>query len=170
MQTRADLRPPEGGMRALTNGRLKAGIEVGVHELNGLLPLWEGVQPLAPSVLEAFTAPSWMATQGGDATVNVRFEGRRRTRGVVWAVPVIGLRTFTLSSAAEVDPHGQILATADEEVRFPVIEAVRVLGLASSADGETAEPSASGYGFDGYDVLLDTKVGLEPAVEGSSDG
>ncbi|MGW9168577.1 hypothetical protein [Agromyces sp. NPDC055658] len=171
MQTRSELRPQGEGVRRLTAGRFKAGLEVSVHELNALLPLWEGGQPLAPEVVAAFAAPAWLAAQGGDAVANVRFEGRRNTRGVLWAVPVLGLRSFTLASATEVDPYGQVLATADEEVRFPVIEAVRLLGLAASVDEESAEPTASGYAFDGYEVVFETKAGLEPAsavIDGSA--
>ncbi|WP_137846505.1 hypothetical protein [Microbacterium sp. 2FI] len=167
MQTRADLRPGDGGVRELTGGRFKAGIEIAPVELNALLPLWEGSTPLPPEAVEAFAAPAWRAGAGGDTTVNVRFDGRRNTRGALWVVPVLDLRTFTLTTASELDAYGQVIAVAEEQVRFPVIEAVRVLGLASSVDEEAAEATPSGYRFDGYSVVFDVKAGLEPAVGGA---
>ncbi|HRD64191.1 MAG TPA: hypothetical protein PL137_25045, partial [Nocardioides sp.] len=180
----AKLQPPPAdpddsgadGLRVSTKGRLKSGLEVSVHELNKLLPLWAGEQPLTDADLTAFTARGWLAGQGGDAVTQVRMEGKRGTRGVLWVVPVLRLREFTLATVSDVDPYGQVIGTQDRPVHFPVVESVRVLGLASlreAADpGDAAEvdgaQDAAGapasYRFDGYDVVLQSLVGLEPAV------
>ncbi|MFT3877536.1 MAG: hypothetical protein QM708_14115 [Propioniciclava sp.] len=161
MQTRTAPGTPAGGVRKVTSGRVKAGIEVAVPELNALLALWPGHGPLDAVDVTAFRSPAWLSTQGGDATVNVRFEGRRRTRGALWAVPVIELRTFTVGAPAEVDAHGQVLSMADRQVAFPVVQAIRLLGLTST--DEQPDPTPEGYLFDGYQVVFDVKAGLEPA-------
>lgn len=163
MSTRANLRPGDGGLRVVTGGKIKGGIEIGLRELNTLLPLWDSEQPLAADVLEAFAGPAWLASNSGDATFNVRFEGRRRTRGLLWAVPILGLRTFTLASPGDIDPFGQVLSMTSQDVRFPVIEAVRLLGLRTTIDEETPEPTTSGYRFDGYEVAYEAKEKLQPA-------
>lgn len=172
METRLQEDPAQEGLRAQTRGRIKSGLEVSVSELNKLLPLWPGEQPLAVDDLAAFSARGWLAGQGGDAVAQVRMEGKRGTRGLLWAVPVVRLRTFTLAQATEVDPYGQAVATQDRSVHFPVVESVRLLGLASLRDASEAGESAdvgtqdvpATYRFDGYDVVLNNLIGLEPAA------
>lgn len=171
MTTRTQRQPQDEGLRVTTRGRMKSGLEVSVHELNRLLPLWPGETELTPDDLAAFTAPGWLAAQGGDAITQVRMEGPRDTRGQVWAVPVLKLRAFTIAEATEVDPYGQVVATRDHPVHFPVVETVRVLGLRSLKDaGESGDAVEAGtseapasYRFDGYDVVLNSLVGLDPA-------
>lgn len=171
MQARLRQAPVEQGLRAQTTGRLKSGLEISVAELNKLLPLWPGESPLSTDDLAAFTANGWLAAQGGDAVTQVRLEGKRGTRGQLWVVPVLKLRTFTLAEAVDVDPYGQVVTTRDRTVHFPVVESIRVLGLASLRDadepGEAAEVGSAdapaSYRFDGYDVVLDNLVGLDPA-------
>jgi hypothetical protein len=170
MAARLKEQPAEDGLRATTRGRLKSGIEIDVAELNKLLPLWPGEAPLSADDLAAFTAPGWRAAQGGDAVTDIRMEGKRGTRGALWVVPVVKLRAFTLASASDVDPYGQVVATTDRPVHFPVVESVRVLGLGSlrehdergAADVGSADAPAQ-YRFDGYDVIVNQLVGLDPA-------
>ena len=171
MQSRLHEQSGEQGIRAMTRGRLKSGIEIGATELNKLLVLWPGEQPLSTDDLAAFTATGWRAGQGGDAIAEVRMEGKRGTRGQLWVVPVLKLRTFTLAVAADVDPYGQVTATQDRSVHFPVVESIRVVGLTSLRDADeageavdvgTAEAPMT-YRFDGYDVVRNQLVGLDPA-------
>lgn len=166
MESRLQAGPAESGLRVKVMGRLKSGIEVSVQELNKLLPLWPGEQPLAPTDLAAFGVKGWLAGQGGDTVHQVKMEGRKGRNGLVWVVPVVRLRTFTLADGVEVDPYGQIVATRDRDVRFPVIESVRFLGLTSTREPGDAGDEAEGtaYRFDGYDVTVNALAGLEPAA------
>jgi hypothetical protein len=164
METRVHAEPQEHeSVRVHTRGRMKSGLELAVEELNALLPLWPGEQPLDADTLSAFTAPAHLAGQGGDVVHRLRLEGRRDTRGLVWVVPVPTLRSFTVATVRETDAFGQVLTVEPREVRFPVVEAVRVLGLVS--DEDEAESSAAGYRFEGYRVALEELVALEPAVK-----
>ena len=171
MAARLRQQTREQGLRAITQGRLKSGIEVAATELNKLLPLWPGEQPLSADAMAAFSAVGWRAGQGGDALAEVRLHGKRGTRGQLWVVPVLKLRAFTLATAGDVDPYGQVTATRDRSVHFPVVESIRILGLTSlpeanetgeGADVGTADAPAA-YRFDGYDVVLNQLVGLDPA-------
>ncbi len=171
METRLRSEQPEhASVRLTTRGHVKGGLEVALSELNALLPLWPDEQPLDSDALAALSSPAHLATQGGDVVHRVQLEGRRGQRGLVWAVPVLSLRQFTLATVRETDAFGQVLTTEAREVRFPVIEAVRVLGLAST-DAEP-EAGASGHRFEGYDVRTDELLALEPAVRdtGSTAG
>jgi hypothetical protein len=174
MDVRARGEAAAGGLRAVTNGRMRSGIEVSVHELAALRTLWGG-EPLDEATIAAFAAPTWLASQGGDAQVQVRFDGRRHARGLAWVVPVPSLRSFTVARPLEVDPFGQVVSTTSQEVAFPVLEAIRVIGLTSvqspsadadaDADADTdGDTGATGtaYAFEGHRVVLDTKVGLIP--------
>jgi hypothetical protein len=170
----AKLQQPPGGqpddqLRVTTSGRLKSGLEVSIAELNKLLPLWPGEQPLAADELAAFGATGWLAGTGGDLVTQVKLDGKRGTSGQLWVVPVPRLRAHTLSRIADVDPSGQVVSTTDRTVHFPVVESVRVLGLCSRKDDGDPDDTADGergaatYRFDGYDVVLNQLVGLEPA-------
>ncbi len=82
-------------------------------------------------------------------------------------MPEPRLRSFPVARPSEVDGFGQVVATAADQVAFPVIEEVRILGLASTgadATDEAATGSGTEYAFAGYEVVRDVKVGLEPAV------
>ncbi|MCD6640273.1 MAG: hypothetical protein LT071_10230, partial [Nocardioides sp.] len=175
MEVRALAGEAQGGLRATTTGRMRSGLQVSVHELAKLRALWPEAAPIDETTAAAFAAPAWLASQGGDAELAVRFDGRRHTRGLVWVVPVPALRTFTVARPQDVDPRGQVLAVTTSEVTFPVVEAVRVLGLVSTSgagaddggtgDGEdqAADGPGSAYAFEGHQVVSDTLVGLEPA-------
>ena len=160
---------PDEVLRVMTRGKLKSGLEISVAELNKLLPLWPGEQPLAPGDLAAFGVHGWLAGTGGDVITQVKMEGKRGTSGQLWVVPVPRLRSFSLSQVTDVDPTGQVTATTDRTVHFPVVESVRLLGLCSRRDGEdaadTESPAAQpAYRFDGYDVVFNQHVGLDPAL------
>jgi len=167
MEVRLDSAPDGEGLRVTTAGRMKSGLEVSVSEVAKLCALWPGTPTPDAATLAAFAAPAWRATQGGDAVVPVRFDGPRSTRGMLWVVPVPSLRRFPVARVTEVDGFGQVAATVLEQVAFPVLEAVRVLGLVSTGDSaaDPVSPGTTGdYAFEGYQVVRSTKVGLEPAA------
>jgi hypothetical protein len=159
---------PDEALRVTTRGKLKSGLEISLAELNKLLPLWPGEQPLPAGDLAAFGTLDWLAGTGGDVVTQVKMDGKRGTTGQLWVVPVPRLRAFSLSQVIDVDSNGQVTATTDRTVHFPVVESVRLLGLRSSradggdaADVSEAQPA---YRFDGYDVVLNQLVGLDPAL------
>jgi hypothetical protein len=172
MESRLQQSPadqPDKALRVTTRGRLKSGLEISVAELNKLLPLWPGEQPLAAGDLAAFGAPGWLAQTGGDVVTQAKMDGKRGTSGQLWVVPVPRLRAFSLSEVTDVDPNGQVTATTDRTVHFPVVESVRLLGLCSRRDsgedaaGVESSEAEPAYRFGGYDVVLNQLVGLDPA-------
>lgn len=169
MTTRTLLEDPRpNGLRVEAAGRMKGGMEASINELNRLLPLWPGQTELSAEELAPFAAPSWIAAQGGDAVLSARFDGRKGTQGQLWAIPIVSLRSFAITSPTEIDPFGQVIATTTSNTSFPTIEAVRLIGLVSNPDAGGAEPTESGFAFEGYRVALETTAGLEPAWGGDA--
>ena len=114
-----------------TAGRMKAGIELSLAELNKLLPLWTGQTMLETAKLEALRTTEFAKVNATELITNLKLNGRAGERGLVWAVPVFNLIEYTLSSIAKADETGQVTALADETIRFPLPVAVRVIGLKS---------------------------------------
>jgi hypothetical protein len=114
-----------------TTGRMKAGIELSVSELNKLLPLWTGQAVLEVDKLEALKTADFAKANAAELITSLKLSGRAGERGMVWAVPVFNLIECTLSSVAKTDDSGQVTALTDETVRFPLPVSVRLIGLKS---------------------------------------
>jgi hypothetical protein len=114
-----------------TAGRMKAGIELSLSELNKLLPLWSGQAVLEPAKLEALATAEFAKANAAELITTLKLSGRSGERGMVWAVPVFNLIECTLSSVSKTDDSGQVTALADETIRFPLPVSVRLIGLKS---------------------------------------
>ena len=112
-------------------GRMKAGIELSIAELNKLLPLWNNNTPLDLAKLEALSSPSFARDNAGEFVQSLVLKGRAGERGMVWVVPVFKLFALTLGVAGRTDDTGQIVEATDETVAFPLPVAARVIGLKS---------------------------------------
>jgi hypothetical protein len=114
-----------------TSGRMKAGIELSLTELNKLLPLWNGQAMLEPVKLAALQTAEFAKANAGELITSVKLSGKAGERGMVWAIPVFNLTECTLSSIAKTDESGQVTALSDETIRFPLPVSVRLIGLKS---------------------------------------
>lgn len=114
-----------------TEGRFKGGIELSLVEVNKLLPLWPGEQPLQPDVLAALATPEFARRTAGEVIHSLRLKGGKRERGLVWAVPVFSLRDVHLAMVEATDASGQVIKVGQQRARFPVPSAVRVLTMKS---------------------------------------
>lgn len=112
-----------------TDGRLKAGIELSITELNKLTPLWDGRNPLDPQKVAAFRTKEFARTHGSELIHTLRLKGKAGERGMVWVIPTFKLYEFTLGAAERADDSGQIVGLAEEKVAFPLPVAARVIGL-----------------------------------------
>jgi hypothetical protein len=132
METRI-LRGPtdDQGLSAKTEGRMKAGIELSMDELNKLMPLWEGQAPLDADKLEALRTKAVARNAAGEFVYPLKLKGQASVRGMVWVIPVFKLFEFTLNAVQKTDETGQVVSSSDETVRFPLPVAARVLGLKS---------------------------------------
>jgi hypothetical protein len=116
-------------------GRMKAGIELSLSELNKLIPLWNGLPVLDAARLEALSAHAFLAEATREFKYNFRLKGRAGQNGMIWVIPVFKLFGLTLSRASAADETGQVTATADEDVQFPLPVAARLIGLKSAEQG-----------------------------------
>jgi hypothetical protein len=114
-----------------TTGRMKAGIELSLAELNKLAPLWSGQAALDADKLEALKTADFAKANAAELITSLKLSGRAGERGMVWAIPVFNLIECTLSSVSKTDDSGQVTALADETIRFPLPVSVRLIGLKS---------------------------------------
>lgn len=121
------------GVTALSDGRMKGGIELSIAELNKLLPLWPGESPLNAEQLAAINTHSFTSAHASEFVYPLKLKGKAANRGMVWIVPVFKLTEFTLGRVEQVADSGQVISIADTPVRFPLPVSARVLGLKSHA-------------------------------------
>jgi hypothetical protein len=172
MQTRLQRKPPEpDSLTDTTQGRLKAGIELSVAELNKLLPAWDNRSPLDEDRLAALSSDVFARGTGGELVTDVALKGRAGQRGMVWVVPVFQLFDVRLGVVQSTDDAGQVLAAGEERTQFPLPAAARVIGLKASDD--TSDSTGAGaedqpeYRFDGFSVEVSKKVMLTPPGRGA---
>jgi hypothetical protein len=134
METRmlAEADDPDS-MTLAVRGRMKAGIELSIAEVNKLLPLWSGPPALDAARLEALGAHSFLDGAAREFTYNFKLKGRAGQAGMIWVVPTFRLFGLTLSAVAATDETGQVSATAEEDIQFPLPVAARLIGLKSAA-------------------------------------
>ncbi len=133
METKLLADPP--GPEAITvrtAGRLKAGIELSLDELNKLIPLWAG-QPALDSVhLQAFKTCEFARSHACEFTARLKLKGSAANQGRVFVIPVFKLVEFTLASPDKLDENGQVLSAKEEKTYFPLPVAARLIGLKST--------------------------------------
>ncbi len=132
MQTKL-LRGPidQESLTDRTEGRMKAGIELSIAELNKLLPLWDGESALNAEKLEAVKSESIARTNAGELVYNVKLKGKAAERGLVWVIPVFKLFEFTLNLLSKTNESGQVVAVTEQKARLPLPVSARIIGLRS---------------------------------------
>lgn len=124
-------KPDPESMSETIDGRIKAGIELSIPELNKLLPLWNGQAALDPQKLEALQNADFAKNNSGELLYNLKLKGRAAERGMIWIIPTFKLFECTLGTVAKTDEAGQVVATVEEKVHFPLPVSARVIGLKS---------------------------------------
>jgi len=104
-------------VRAVTEGRMKAGIELSIKELNKLIPVMSDKQPLTSAQLKAFLDEGFARDHSMEFIYHFRLRGKAGERGMIWVIPIFKLFEFTLASG--------------EKVCFPLPVSARSIGLKS---------------------------------------
>jgi hypothetical protein len=120
-------------LSARTEGRMKAGIELSIDELNKLIPLWSGAPALDLEHLEALKTDRFARNNAGELIYNFKLKGRARERGVVYVIPIFKLFDVTLGTAQKTDENGQVTALREETIQFPLPVSARLIGLKSKS-------------------------------------
>lgn len=134
METRllAEANDPASLSQAV-RGRMKAGIELSIAELNKLLPAWPNYSSIDPTRLEALSAPPFLDEAARELKYPLKLKGRAGQGGMVWVIPTFKLFGLTVSTVTAADDTGQVNATSDEALPFPLPVAARLIGLKSAA-------------------------------------
>lgn len=110
-------------------GRMKAGLELSVAELNKLNLLW-GSEPVDAARLESFAGAGFLDGHATEFVHHLKLKGKAGQRGMVWVIPVFKMFGFALANTSQVDGvTGQVTAVSEEATRLPLPVAVRVIGL-----------------------------------------
>lgn len=115
----------------MTQGRLKAGIELTVPQLSALRGLWE-LKELSTEQVTALGDAEFLARSGGEAVRRIEMKGRSGERGLVWMIPTFRLVDVQLSRIKERGVAGDVVAVEDETVQLPLPVALRVLAMKSN--------------------------------------
>jgi hypothetical protein len=118
-------------LTAKTDGRMKAGIELSLDELNKLIPLWAGAPALDREHLEALKTEPFARNNASEFLYHFKLKGRARERGIVYVIPVFKLFDMTVASVQKTDENGQVTSVVDESVHFPLPVSARLIGLKS---------------------------------------
>jgi hypothetical protein len=110
-------------------GRMKAGLELSVAELNKLNPLW-GSEPVDAARLESFAGAGFLDGHATEFVHHLQLKGKAGQRGMVWVIPIFKMFGFKLAHASQVDgATGQVTAVSEEATHLPLPVAARVIGL-----------------------------------------
>lgn len=132
MQTKLlRAKPDPESLSETIEGRMKAGIELSIAELNKLLPLWTGEAMLAREKLEALQTKDFARNNSGEFIQNLKLKGRAAERGIIWVIPVFKLFECTLGTVARTDDAGQVISMSEDKVHFPLPVSARVIGVKS---------------------------------------
>ena len=115
-----------------TEGRMKAGIELSIGEMNKLCTLWDKQTVLPDAKLEALKSPEFAKKNAAELIYNLKIKGKAGQRGMIWVVPVLKLTSVVISKIKTTLPSGQISEVEEENIQFPLPVACRVIGLKSA--------------------------------------
>jgi hypothetical protein len=115
-----------------TSGRMKAGIELSITELNKLLDGWDGNKPLNDEQLAAIKNTGFAKSNVAEMIYNIKMKGRTYEQGMVWVVPVFKLFEIILGKVDSLTPDGYVNEISSTKVKFPLPVSVRILGIKSN--------------------------------------
>ncbi|SDH26061.1 hypothetical protein [Chitinophaga filiformis] len=115
-----------------TSGRMKAGIELSIAELNKLLDGWDGNKPLDDEQLAAIKNTGFAKSNLAEMIYNIKMKGRTYEQGMIWIVPVFKLFDITLGKVNSLTPDGYVNELSSVKVKFPLPVSVRILGIKSN--------------------------------------
>jgi hypothetical protein len=116
-------------LKETVDGRMKAGIEISISELNKLCALWDKQPVLTPEKLNALKTEPFMKNNASELIYNIKLKGRANERGIVWVVPILKLFNFTLNKIKSIDQWGQVTEVEEEKIQFPLPVSARILGI-----------------------------------------
>lgn len=122
----------DGSMSESIEGRIKAGIELSLNELNKLSSLWNGQPPLAPDKLNALRSNYFAQNNSTEFVKSIKLRGKNDERGLVWIIPTLQLNNVIINKVMKVDDSGQVVEVSEETISFPLPKSARILGIKST--------------------------------------
>lgn len=112
-----------------SDGRMKAGIELSLAELNKLQSLWKN-ESIAEEKLQAFDSKGFIDGHASEFVQRLKLKGKAGQRGMVWVIPTFKMFGFEVGNANHVNAQtGQVESIEKEQTHLPMPVAARVIGL-----------------------------------------
>ncbi|HVI43984.1 MAG TPA: hypothetical protein VM802_03925 [Chitinophaga sp.] len=115
-----------------TSGKMKAGIELSITELNKLLGGWEGAAPLNDEQLAAIKTADFARSNASEMIYNIKMRGRTYEQGMVWIVPVFRQFEITLGKVESLTQEGYVDQLNSSKVKFPLPVSARIISIKSN--------------------------------------
>lgn len=115
-----------------TTGKMKAGLELSLSELNKLLDGWDGEKPLDDEKLTALKNIDFARNNAAELIQHIKFRGKSYEQGNIWIVPIFKLFELTLSKIDSINECGYVNSMSPLTIKFPLPVSARVLGLKSN--------------------------------------
>ncbi len=122
----------EGDRESLTEkfeGRMKAGVELSISELNKMNSLWDRQPVLSPEKLAALKNPYVVSGSASEFITELKLKGRAAQKGMVYIIPILKRFDFLLSKIKSSNDAGEVTEVEEEAVSIPLPVSARILGI-----------------------------------------
>jgi hypothetical protein len=113
-------------------GRMKAGMELSINELNKLCALWDKQPVLPDEKRDALKNVLFIKNNASEFIYNAKLKGKAGQRGMIWVSPVFKLFSCKLNKIKSTNESGQVTEVEEETVQFPLPVSARIIGLKSA--------------------------------------
>ncbi len=115
-----------------TAGKMKAGLELSLTELNKLMDGWDGERLLDDEKLSALKNLDFTRNNAAELIYNIKLKGKSYEQGNIWIIPIFKMFDITLSKIENTNEYGYVNRVSPARVKFPLPVSTRILGLKSN--------------------------------------
>ncbi len=115
-----------------TAGKMKAGIELSLSEINKLMDGWDGEKLLDEEKLNALKNLDFTRINASELIHNIKLKGKSYEQGTIWVIPIFKLTELTLGKIESLNENGYASHITPVKIKFPLPISARILGLKSN--------------------------------------
>lgn len=115
-----------------TAGKMKAGIELSLSELNKLMDGWDGEKPLPNEKLSALKTLDFTKINAAELIHSIKLRGKSYEQGAIWIIPIFKLFEINLCQVDRLNEFGYVKDVTPNKSKFPLPVSARILGLKSN--------------------------------------
>jgi len=115
-----------------TAGKMKAGLELSLSEINKLMDGWDGEKLLDEEKLSALKNLDFTRMNAAELIHNITLKGKSYEQGAIWIIPIFKLFELTVCKIENVNEYGYVKDITPVKIKFPLPVSARILGLKSN--------------------------------------